>query len=153
MNIGLIGANGSGLDTTCLTDMFSIIGITPDYPELAIDLVDLGRGRDFLREDKTYNIVALIFIFRYRREEILDDPMLDVFDADPMYRTSASHMKTNWVRRLISTKASQILVFGTSPSISYSFLGPLPGYQFRKMGRDIGQYTLDRRDHGLNNLY
>lgn len=104
---------------------------TPEVPiydnfSFNIDYIDLNRGRDFLEESGTYDLVALLNVFN-PDEEDEDDYSTQRGD----YRLSTSHSSEEWVRRLASTGAGYIFVFGSQSgfSISGDYLGSIPGYQ------------------------
>jgi hypothetical protein len=92
------------------------------------DFIDLNKGRDFLKEDKTYDIIVLIYIFLYSSEEMKDDGLYH--PNDPLTKTSPLHTKENWRKRLLASQAKDILIFGLyeDSEITGKYIGNLSGY-------------------------
>jgi hypothetical protein len=136
MNIALVGATGSDLDIKILASCLKYLN--DYYGDISVlkreyDTIDLNRGRDFLTENETYDIVVMFMIFRYRAEELLD---YEQRNLDNSMRVSPLHSPENWRKRLLSTRAQIIYVTGYNDfsEISSDYLGKLPGYELEKVG-------------------
>lgn len=96
--------------------LFGSGGIKHDY-------VDLNVGRDFLKENKTYDMVILGNIWH-------PDPG-EVRLESGIFAVSPQHGISTWKRRLVGTKAEIIGVFGSD--LGGDQIGDLPGYtRYRK---------------------
>lgn len=101
-----------------------------------IDIIDLKDGRDFLKETEEYDIAILYYVYRN-----LGRP--DVLTGLPNYfAVSELNSWSNWLKRLISTKASTIILFGNKAEISSSFIGPIPNYKLEELKEEkLAIYT------------
>lgn len=87
------------------------------YNKRSDDYIDLNDNRDFLKENKTYDIVILHHIYEPGR----------VRDASP-FRISPVHNRQNWIKRLHSTGAKYIFAYGDIDEVSGRWLGSIAGY-------------------------
>lgn len=135
MKIALVGATGSLLDISCLAIAYGILKMR-EKPE--ISLIDLRYGRDFLREEEFYDIVTVIYVFRFRPEELMDDVFAPfALRADPdTYRTSALHCREKWRSKLSLAGPQHILLFGGwhETEVTADYIGSLPGYTLSTTG-------------------
>ena len=83
------------------------------------DNIDLNRGRDFLKESKTYDIVILHHIFNPQDRTGLETGK---------FSRSPEHKVNNWIRRLQSTGADYIFVYGSVGEVAPWWLGNITGY-------------------------
>jgi hypothetical protein len=123
LNVANVGGFGSINDRIRL-DMASdwLSYNDPDYSEnikFSHDNIDLNSGRDFLKESKSYNIVILHDIFNPVGE---NDLSRGIFSVSP------DHNADSWVKRLASTGADYIFVFGSWTEVGGWWLGDIPGY-------------------------
>lgn len=97
------------------------------YDRRVDDFVDLNDGRDFLEENKRYDIVILHMVYSP------DDPIHNSYRFHPQsqspFRTSRLHTREAWRRRLASTGAKYIFTFGDYDEVSGFYLGAIPGYE------------------------
>jgi hypothetical protein len=91
------------------------------------DFLDLSRGRDFLAEDKTYDVVILHYIYRGDYES---SKMKNGLSTSPLSTWG------NWHKRLVSTQARLIFVFGGQSEIAGTFIADLSGYKVHKVRTD-----------------
>lgn len=84
------------------------------------DYVDLNRNRDFLLEDKQYDIVVICFVFH---------PVRSFGDRAGTCAVSPKHSISRWQKRLIKTKARLILAFGGMTEVSGLHLGEFGKYK------------------------
>jgi len=95
-----------------------------DITNFSHDNIDLNRGRDFLKEGKTYDIVILHDIFN--PSDAVDSKKQGIFSTSPHHRSEI------WVSRLASTGADYIFVFGSWTEVGGWWLGEIPGYDMIK---------------------
>jgi hypothetical protein len=135
MKIALVGAHGSSFDVSILADAMLVLGLEGIKPS-DLDMIDLRNGRDFLREDLEYDIVILCYIYvatdsqesvLYQMKDLCQ--LLGIYSIDTV--VSPFHSQMNWRKRLQSTKAKSILVFGCYPEseVTGEYVGDLPGYK------------------------
>lgn len=144
--LAMVGFTGSNLDlsiTYTFAQWLDSIGV--HITNLKPDVLDLSIKRDFLLEDKTYDYVVLMMIFRYSSDE------LDEFDREaqrfmPQLQVSKNHSVANWKARLISTKAKVIYIVGFDKiaEVSPGWLGDLPGYTLTRISDGDSVYTQHR---------
>jgi len=102
------------------------------------DFIDLNDGRDFLQEDKTYDIVILHFVYHARFGDRFRETSEGLFVQSPL------HSINNWRGRLVRTGAKYIFADGAYSEISPETLSQLSGYEgpeILKRGHEIGVYT------------
>jgi hypothetical protein len=88
------------------------------------DYFDLAKnGRDFLAEEKHYDLVILHFIFRGSHLPAESSEYI------PELRVSQHSSWCNWRHRLLKCDADYIFPFGAGTEVSGSFLSLLDGYQ------------------------
>jgi len=85
------------------------------------DFIDLNDGRDFLAENKSYDIVVLHMIYSPSQ------PYHRMYEPG-IFIISTQHSSENWCRRLISTGAKYIFTFGDGDEVNGRYLGHLSGY-------------------------
>lgn len=141
--VAMVGFTGSELDlgiTYAFTQWLDSIGV--QILSLKPDVLDLSIKRDFLLEDKTYDYVVLIMIFRYSSGE-LDEFDKEVQQFMPELQVSKNHSIANWRDRLISTKAKAIYIAGFDQlaEVSPGWLGDLPGYTLTRITDGDSVYT------------
>lgn len=119
VKMACVGSHLSDFDLKLYVETCDYLNMIPD----SIDHIDLRNGRDFLQEDKKYDIVVLMFIFAFVQEIHWD---LDT-------KTSLKHSKENWCKRLIDTGAKHIIAHGSDlgygTEIDGEWLGELEGYK------------------------
>ena len=137
ITVANVGATGSELDSMRLETVvlrylldnpnfeLSEIDEASEYmipPNMSIDDVDLNQGRDFLKESLSYDIVVLNYIF---------NPTKDFQGISTgEFQRSDVHSREEWVRRLASTGAKLIFVFGEFGEIGGWWLGNISGYSY-----------------------
>lgn len=84
------------------------------------DDIDLQHGRDFLAEEREYDVVVLHHLYA--------DP-LGLYSASGQLGLSPHHAAEKWRNRLMDTKARAILAFGFSSEIAGAYLGEISGYR------------------------
>ncbi len=91
-----------------------------------VDYIDLSHSRDFLTENKQYDVVILHYLFNPG-----DVPIpKHVAETFPTTKTSPLQSPEAWRERLIATEAKYILVYGShSTEIRGWYIGDLPGYE------------------------
>lgn len=82
------------------------------------DNIDLNVNRDFLKEANVYDLVILHDI--YNQFE---------FRGQGIFSMSDGHNVANWLKRLVSTNADYIFVFGSWGEVGGWWLGNIPGYK------------------------
>jgi hypothetical protein len=95
------------------------------------DNINLHTGRDFLIEDKQYDVVVLHYIFNPKLSTNLG-----------MFAQSPHHSIDRWINRLIDSRAQVIVTFGGYTEVSQCTIGPISGYVLESHG-DWGIYQLD----------
>jgi hypothetical protein len=103
------------------------------------DKVSLDAGRDFLTEDRRYQIVIVHSVFHCREDYM-------VYAKAPEHRhlglCSPLHSLERWRDRLVGTGAEHIFVFESLPhSLSGWQLWELPGYSIRSMEDRVAHYV------------
>lgn len=93
------------------------------------DDIDLNYGRDFLTENKEYDIVVLHYIFN-------GNPYFDLSQKG-FFKTSSKHDVENWKIRLLNTKAKLIFAYGTSTEVGLEYIGTIPGYKIDFVTRGV----------------
>lgn len=128
MKVAFVGGHGSELDFNVLVDALVLI---PAIKGAKVDFIDLRYGRDFLKEKHEYDVVILCYIFQMTQEEHSRDPLYKLTKNNPTYKTSPLHSEENWRKRLESTGAQEILIFGydTRSEVTGEYVGTLPGYE------------------------
>ena len=129
LTIAFVGFTSPQDDAHFLADAYQHLGITKDSPRPTLDLIglDMGKKRDFLAETKTYDVVVLCMIFRYRPEELKQWEKRCAAPGE-ICETSPLHSKENWRNRLLATRASTILCFEYMAEVGYEYLGDIPGF-------------------------
>ena len=96
------------------------------------DQIDLNKGRDFLLENKCYDIVVVCYIYRYKVNNLIEEYHKE-------FTQSPRHTWVRWCKRLKATKANYIFLFGHATEITASFIGDLEGYIYNstQQGLDI----------------
>ncbi len=102
--------------------------------KLIVDNINFQFGRDFLKENKQYNIVILHYIYNPSYDNIQER------NTPGPFKRSELHDRKNWISRLISTNAEGIFVFGDVTEVSGGWLGELPGYESQNKN-DLTIYT------------
>lgn len=111
-------------------------GIMADH-----DTINLTHGRDFLEEDKTYDLVILHSIFH---PSVLGAAH---GKAKRWLWLSDRHSVKNWKKRLERTKAQYISVCEGQPSsLSGWHLGEIPGYRILERDEKVTLYKKRRRE-------
>jgi len=111
-----------------------------DLGNIEPDFIDLNDGRDFLKESKTYDMVALMRVFhpmggdysvRYHQRQ-----------GPGLFRLSSDHTAEHWNRRLKGTGAKLIFAFGDSTDcVTGEYVGPIQGYQGPIKGSSVSVWT------------
>lgn len=105
------------------------------------DTINLTHGRDFLEEDKTYDLVILHSIFH---ASVLGVARGKV---KRWLWLSDRHSVKNWKKRLERTKAQYISVCEGQPhSLSGWHLGEIPGYEILERDEKVTLYKKRRRE-------
>lgn len=87
------------------------------------DFIEIGRGRDFLKEDKTYSVVILHFIANLGYGETYGN-----------LSQSEKHSDENWRKRLESSDADFIFVFSDGFStLDVDNIGEVSGYKIEEV--------------------
>jgi hypothetical protein len=126
MNTCFVGWSHSELDIPIMLDTYKLLeplNITK------FDFVNLHQGRDFIKEDKIYDIVVLIYIFKWTKEQCQNDNLYNKHDSS--IKVSDIHTPENWRKRLLNTEAKEILIFGYSDEseITGNYIGDLENYK------------------------
>lgn len=88
--------------------------------EVVNDVINLSDGRDFLAENRSYDVVVLHSIL---------SPKIKMFKPFPRLRVSHRHSIGNWKKRLASTRARYIAVCEHEvATLSGKEIGEIPGY-------------------------
>ena len=123
------------------------------YPELDLrgltpDFIDLNDGRDFLKENQQYDIVALMRVFH----PMGGDSSVQHYQRDrgeSMFRLSSLHTPENWKKRLQQTGAKIIFAFGDSTDcVEGDYVGSIPGYEGPDKNRDVSVWKRSNRALG-----
>jgi hypothetical protein len=144
MRIAHVGFTGSISDETIYIDSYNYIKIEDN--DIYEDFLDLSKGRDFLKENKKYDIVILYFIFKYRNDELSESEKstLGLFPPNE-FLVSDLHFPETWRQRLLETEASMILIHcGEYDSeVNGEYIGELPDYNREKITNKgfIWRYT------------
>jgi len=137
MIIAHVGSTESNEDDRFHTDMMTdwFIKNNPEILDQRFenDYIDLNEGRDFLKENKKYDIVILHYIYA---------PSHFSGRTQGYFGTSSEHTPQNWARRLVGTDAKYIFTVGGITEVSGMYLGNLPGY-IREDPRDM--FTVYRK--------
>jgi hypothetical protein len=86
--------------------------------------IDLNEGQDFLAMTETYDIVVLHFICREEKRHRIERN-----ETRPELTISPHASWSNWRKRLVSTQAQYIFLFGGMGEVGYSFICNLDGYR------------------------
>lgn len=126
MRIAFVGWTSPEDDFSILLDCYQIL---KSLKLTSYDFIDLNHGRDFLKENKQYDVVVLIYIFILSSEEAINESLF--LPNDPLTKTSNLHSKDNWRQRLLETQAKEILIFGYDPysEVSGDYIGELDDYE------------------------
>jgi hypothetical protein len=101
------------------------------------DDINLQWGRDFLLEDKTYDIVTIQFLYSECNE-------IPSNNQNPYLRGSPIHSPENWRKRLIATNADFIFAFGDFTEVNSLYFGTLEGYGLQSFGCSMNEvFTKD----------
>lgn len=130
MNIAFVGWTNSDIDCGILLDCYKIL---QSLKLTSYDFIDLNRDRDFLKENKRYDIVVLIYIFILSQEEMINEQLYS--RNDHFTKTSELHSQENWRKRLLNTEAEEILIFGYDPysEVSGKYIGELEKYKYSEI--------------------
>jgi hypothetical protein len=98
------------------------------YPDKSA-FIDLTRGKDFLTMKDTYDIVVLHFICRWEKRHV------DRIGGEmpPELSISEHASWSNWRKRLVSTNAEAIHLFGGQGEVGGSYIATLDGYRGEKL--------------------
>lgn len=123
VSVANVGASGtSGDENRCYMAASWLSKNDPVYSEnitFSYDNINLIYGRDFLKENKRYDIVILHHIFNPIDRK---DNGAGVFSISPLQSVE------NWTRRLLNTGADYIFSYGSYGEVSAGWLGDIPGY-------------------------
>jgi len=97
-----------------------------DLRDATLDEIDLIDERDFLVERETYDVVALLNIYR-------ESDGAGLPDIPAFLRVSPLHSQYEWVRRLAASRAAVIYVFAGPGGIDGDWLGQIPHYDRRQL--------------------
>ena len=130
MKIAFVGWTNPEDDLNILLECYQIL---KPLKLTSYDFINLNNGRDFLKENKRYDIVVLIYIFLLSREEIINAAPHAI--NDPLTKVSELHTKKNWRQRLLDTEAREILIFGLfeDSEISGRYIGELDNYRYSEI--------------------
>ncbi|KKL93626.1 hypothetical protein LCGC14_1872800 [marine sediment metagenome] len=137
---GQIGADSPFTDedrTRMATAMIAILEAGGGTNGAEHDVVNLAYGRDFLTENKRYDVVIVHSVFDS------DPAMRDAFGASvfPATRCSPQHSYETWRRRLVDTGAEWIVVCEGQPCcLSGWQIGELEGYERLRLDTLIAVY-------------
>lgn len=141
IQIGNVGGEVGDSETRTYLDALAswVIKNDSDLAERWIDshkhdYIDLNQGRDFLKESKQYDVVALHNLYHPGGGE--DEK------RSGYYAVSPQHTAQNWRRRLVSTGAELIGVFGVD--WGGDAIGDLPGYTRIRRHGDMSVYMKDK---------
>ena len=82
------------------------------------DFISLDEGRDFLAEDKTYDVVILHHVYQHPGH-----------GNTGIHGTSTLHTAEAWRERLEKASADWIFAYGGSTEVSGGYLDTIPGYE------------------------
>ena len=99
------------------------------------DHINLTDGRDFLKENKQYDLVVVQHVY---------NPDFPNDNRQGQFQVSDIHNADNWIRRLVSTNADYIFVFGDWSEVGGWMLGNLSGY--RTIKDENGYQTVYRSE-------
>jgi hypothetical protein len=127
LSLGIVGWTFSELDFPVVASSYKLIG-APEKP--LMDYIDLSLGRDFLKEDKKYDVVVLIYIFKCTPEELTKE---ECYFLNKSQRVSELHSRENWRRRLLNTNAKDVFIHGmyVDSEISGEYIGDLENYEMQ----------------------
>lgn len=126
MKIAYVGCTFSEFDIVISQDVYKILKLEKDN---ILDLIDLSKGRDFLKENNKYDIVVLFYIFLCTKEELLSEGQY-WNENDESIKVSELHSPLNWRNRLLDSEAKEILIFGFSDKseVAGKYIGELKNY-------------------------
>ena len=109
---------------------------------VVMDYIDLNDGRDFLKENKKYNLVALMRVYHPHIGGQHSVRVSQQQTGDSMFKLSSDHTPEKWKNRLKSTNAEIIFVFGGWECVDADYLGSIPGYNGPQTHKhDLSVYT------------
>ena len=118
--------------------------LSDNDPEMLADFhydhINLAQHRDFLRESRTYDLVAVCWIYQKPGENA------------GYFAVSDLHAPQNWGRRLSSTQAKYLFVFGWDTEINAQWLGAIAGYRLLPKAGTADVYARSDVDLQRNNL-
>ncbi len=85
------------------------------------DFIDLNEGRDFLKENNQYDIVVLHMIYSPYQG-------YGGNTENSLFNISDQHSPQNWNRRLKSSGAKYIFMFGDGEEVHGKYIGKIDGY-------------------------
>lgn len=98
-----------------------------EMPKIS-DFVEIRKGRDFLKEYKTYDVIVLHFLFR------------GGFCVPTMKRSQLATSELaswgEWRRRLVASQAKFIFCYGGGSEVSGTYIVDLNGYKVHKIRTD-----------------
>jgi hypothetical protein len=129
MKVALVGWTYSEHDLGILYNIQNILEIVVDD----FKNFDLSYNRDFLKNEDTFDVVVLNYIFIATAEECKYD--LCYTPDDPSIKVSELHSKENWKKRLLDSEAKQILIFGwdSFSEVTEKYIGSLDGYEMNQI--------------------
>jgi hypothetical protein len=138
--IGFVGFTGSGFDAMILQFASTHLG----YPVIEFDEIDLSQGRDFLSENKKYEIIIVNYIFKYREDELTRN---ELSQLDRQCRVSKDHSPQNWKCRLLATEAKTIILFSGpyDTEVDAYYIRHLTGYRLTKIENDASRTHIYKR--------
>lgn len=113
------------------------------------DFLDLRHGRDFLAEEKCYDVVVLHFLFRGG----FGIPFGVTMKGHQGKQLSTSPLATwsAWRRRLVASNALLVFAFGGLAEVSGTYLCNLNGYRVHKVRTE--QQDAFSRNEGHSGLW
>lgn len=118
-----MGDIGSNTDISMTTEAFKFLAIND--PELirnniVHDYIDINYGRDFLKENGSYDVVILQYVYGPAK--------LSYGDMAGDLAISEHHSQGRWRERLLESGAKYIIAFGGGTEVAHRFIGELSGY-------------------------
>jgi hypothetical protein len=106
------------------------------------DFFNLSKGRDFLREDKKYEVVVLHFIFRGGFG--VNNSKHPELGLSPLASWS------NWRKRLVDSGAKWIFAYGGMAEVGGTYIVNLDGYRVHKVRtEELGKTDRCDQQEGL----
>ncbi len=125
-----------------------------DITPLVRDEVDLNCGRDFLMEEKKYEVVVLHFLFRGGLGIFNNGGSKGQRNTVPQLRYSTEANWVSWVHRLRRSEARLIFAFGGLHEVSGDYLNNIADYSRKifSVRMAYGDFTVFQRETVVENV-